>query len=424
MHLHPDIVEYPKGGPQLLYNLIIGKQTLHDIGIVLDIKGKTITIDGILLPMRNIINLQLKSSISRALKLNSSFAQEPISTRNATKCVVEILDIKYDKADLPSIVKNNCACLSMPHPNSLLPLLLKFKELFDGTLGNWKLPSVSFELKEGAKLYHGRSYPIPKIHKATLMKEIDCLVVIGALKWQPSSKWASCSFIIPKKDQTVCTISDFRELNKRIVRKPYPIPQISTTLQELEGFTYATTLDFNMGYYTIRLDPTAAKMCTIIFPWGEYSYQRLPMGFAGLADIFQAEMGNLMATLENIKAYIDSLLVITKSSHDDHLDKLEQVFIGLRDAGLKVNAAKLFFCAQETEYLGYILTRGGLKPQPKKVQAILTLNLLNSIKELQRFLGTVQYYRDMWAKRSEMLAPLTDLVGECGETKATKKNGT
>jgi hypothetical protein len=81
-----------------------------------------------------------------------------------------------------------------------------------------------------------------------------------------------------------------------------------------------------MGYYyTIRLDP-AAKMCTIIFPWGKYSYQRLPMGFAGSADIFQAEMGNLRATLGYVRKYIDDLLVITKGSHDDHLDKLEQVF--------------------------------------------------------------------------------------------------
>jgi hypothetical protein len=125
----------------------------------------------------------------------------------------------------------------------------------------------------------------------------------------------------------VHTISDFRELNKRIVRKPYPILKISTTLQELEGFTYAMTLDLNMGYYTIRLDPTATEMCTIILPWGKYSYQRLPMGFAGSADIFQAEMRNLMATLEYIRAYIDNFLVITKGSLDDYLDKLEQVFI-------------------------------------------------------------------------------------------------
>ncbi len=178
---------------------------------------------------------------------------------------MEISDAKYNKADLPSIVKNNCTHLSTSHCNSLLVLLLKFKELFNGTLGDWKLPPVFFELKEGAKPYHGRPYPIPKIHKVTLMKEIDHLISIGVLKWQPLSKWALPSFIIPNKDHTVRTISDFRELNKRIVRKPYPIPEISTTLQELEGFTYATTLDLNMGYYTIRLDPTAAKMCTIIF---------------------------------------------------------------------------------------------------------------------------------------------------------------
>ncbi len=109
---------------------------------MLDLKERTITIDDILLPMRNIKNLQLKPSISRALKLNSSFAQEPASTRDATKCVVEILDAKYNKADLPSIVKNNCMHLSTSHFNSLLALLLKFKELFDGTLGDWKYISI------------------------------------------------------------------------------------------------------------------------------------------------------------------------------------------------------------------------------------------------------------------------------------------
>ncbi len=89
----------------------------------------------------------------------------------------------------------------------------------------------------------------------------------------------------------------------------------------------------------------------------------------------------------------------------------------MRNAGLKVNVAKSFFCAQETEYLGYILTRGGIEPQQKKVQAILALNLPNSVKELRQFFGMVHYYRDMRVKHSEMLAPLTDLVGECRETK-------
>jgi hypothetical protein len=119
------------------------------------------------------------------------------------------------------------------------------------------------------------------------------------------------------------------------------------------------------------------------------------MGFAGSADMFKAEMGNLMATLEYVRAYIDNLLVITKGSLDDHLDKLKKVLVRLHNAELKINATKSIFCAQEKEYLGYILTRGGIKPQPRKVQAILTLNPPNNVKELQRFLGMVQYYRDM-----------------------------
>ena len=129
----------------------------------------------------------------------------------------------------------------------LLSLLIDYESLFDGTLGDWNRPPVSIELKDGAKPYHGRPYPIPQIHKATLMKEIDRLVDIGVLKMLTSSEWASPTFIIPKKDMTVRTISDFWELNKGIVRRPYPIPKISTTLQELEGFTYATALDLNMG---------------------------------------------------------------------------------------------------------------------------------------------------------------------------------
>ena len=156
-------------------------------------------------------------------------------------------------------------------------------------------------------------------------------------------------------------LSDFREVNKRIVRKPFPLPKISTVLQELEGLTFATALDLNMGYYTIRLDPDSSKICTIIFPWGKYSYLRLPMGIAGSPDIFQAKMTELMATLEFVRAYIDDLLCITKGTLDDHLAKLDLVLSILEDANLKVNACKSNFCATETEYLGSILSQDGIK---------------------------------------------------------------
>jgi hypothetical protein len=76
--------------------------------------------------MRNINNLQLKPSITRVLEHNTSFSQEPASTRGATKHVVEILDAKYAKADLPAIVKDSCKHLTPSERESLLSLLFKF----------------------------------------------------------------------------------------------------------------------------------------------------------------------------------------------------------------------------------------------------------------------------------------------------------
>jgi hypothetical protein len=86
--LQLDIVEYGLGDQAPMYDLIIGKQTMHDLGVKLEFQEKTITIDKILLPMRNIVNLQLKPRITRALRENTCFAQVPISTHNATKRMV------------------------------------------------------------------------------------------------------------------------------------------------------------------------------------------------------------------------------------------------------------------------------------------------------------------------------------------------
>jgi hypothetical protein len=102
---------------------------------------------------------------------------------------------------------------------------------------------------------------VPEIPKDTIIKEVERLCKLGVLERQPVSEWVSPSFIIPKKDKTVHFLSDFREVNKRLVRTPFPIPKISMVLQEIEGFTFATALDLNMGYYTIRLDPDASKIC-------------------------------------------------------------------------------------------------------------------------------------------------------------------
>ena len=169
------------------------------------------------------------------------------------------------------------------------------------SLGDWNTKPIFFELKEGAKPYHDRLFPVSRVHKDTIVKELKRLCDLWVLGFQSASEWASPSFIIPKKDITVHFISDFREVNKWLVRKPFPVLKISTVVQELEGFTFEIALDLNMGYYNIRFDHDASKICTIIFPWGEYSYLRLPMGITGSPDILQAKVSEHMAAFKFIR---------------------------------------------------------------------------------------------------------------------------
>jgi hypothetical protein len=337
------------------YDMIIGNDLLETLKIDLKYSTSTIDWDGIEIPMRS----------KDATPEDSYIINESSPLKDASRRVKEILDAKYEPANLEEVAAE-CTNLDDEQREDLHRLLKKYESLFDGTLGQWKGEDYDIELKEGATPYHARPFPIPRIHEQTLRHEVDRLCEIGVLKKVNRSEWAAPTFIIPKKDGTVRFISDFRQLNKRIKRKPFPIPKIQDLLLKLEGFQYATSLDLNMGYYHIELSPDSKRLCTIVLPWGKYEYQKLPMGLCNSPDIFQEKMSTLFSDLEFIRTYIDDLLVITKSDWHDHLRHLDIVFKRLRDAGLKVNARKSFFGKEELEYLGYWIMRAGIQPIAKK----------------------------------------------------------
>ena len=81
-----------------------------------------------------------------------------------------------------------------------------------------------------------------------------------------------------------------------------------------------------------------------------------------------------MDGLEFVQAYLDDVLIPTKNSFKEHLQQLEQVLTCLQSAGLKVNAVKSKFCQDKLEYLGYVITRKGIQPNAKKVEAILKID--------------------------------------------------
>ena len=383
------------------YDLILGRDFLQKAGISLDFKNQKVLWNDIETSMK-----PPKCANNFNYNIEESYVLQAEETR-----LQRILDANYEKADLRKVVQE-CTHLSDIEKNSLYELLIKFEPMFDGKLGQWTGKPYEIELKPGVTPFHSRPFALPKCYEKTLRKEVERLCKIGVLRRVNRSEWGAPTFIIPKKDQTVRFISDFRELNKRIKRKPYPIPRIQDLLLKLEGFTYATSLDLNMGYYHIELSPLSKQMCTIVLPWGKFEYQKLPMGLCNSPDIFQEKMSTLFHDLENVRAYIDDLLVLGTGTWEEHILQLDEVLTRLQKAGLKVNAKKSFFGRHELEYLGYWITRGGVMPIPKKVQAIQDIATPTTKKQLRRFIGMVNYYRDMWVRRSETLAPLTSLTSK------------
>ena len=141
-----------------------------------------------------------------------------------------------------------------------------------------------------------------------------------------------------------------------------------------------------MGYYHIELTPDASKLCTIVLPWGKYEYCKLPMGLCNSPDIFQEKMNELFAGFEGAMAYIADLLVITKGTYEEHLEKLDRVLKKLKKTGLKVNMNKSFFAQQELEYVGYWITQNGIMTLAKKVAAIQKIQPPKNRKQLRRFI--------------------------------------
>ena len=388
------------------HDMILGRDILQGLGIKFDFTDLTVEWDGSVIPMRD----------ADSMKEEAFYVHEPDAVAEATERIRSILDAKYENANLEEVVQQ-ATHLNTTEQRQLLEFLKRYEDLFDGTLGKWKMGAYDIELLPNATPYHARAFPIPQIHTATLKLEVERLCKAGVLKKVNQSEWAAPTFIIPKKDGSVRFISDFRELNKRIKRKPYPIPKIQDMLLKLEGFQYATSLDLNMGYYHIELSPHSKRLCTIVLPWGKFEYQRLPMGLCNSPDIFQEKMSTLMQDLEYVRAYIDDLLVITNGSMEDHLEKLSVVLNKLRDAGLKVNVKKSFFARAELEYLGYWITREGVSPTTTKVNAISNIAPPTNKKDLRGFIGMVNYYRDMWIRRSHVLAPLAALTSKTAKWK-------
>jgi hypothetical protein len=277
---------------KLPYDMIIGRDLMRKLKMDVLYSDNVVTWDELKLPMHEV------SATGKWHDFNALVEDhaESESVKDSMTRLTRILDANYDTP----VLEDEVAKMTHLNPiqrNLLLALLKENESLFDGQLGDWVGDPIEIPLKEGAKPYHAKAFPIPHIHEQTFKKDLDRLESIGVLRKVNRSEWAAPAFIIAKKDGRVRFISDFRKLNTQIKRTPYPLPHIKDMLLKVSNFTYATALDLVMGYYNIKLSNDASKLCTIVTPFGKYKYLRLPMGISIAPDIFQDRMCQLFEDL-------------------------------------------------------------------------------------------------------------------------------
>ena len=212
-----------------------------------------------------------------------------VATKRGASAIKPNIYNKYNYRDM--VLK--CHRLSGEQKDILIDILSQYEDLFSGKLGSVPGPPVSLKLKPSSKPYCAWAYTVSKALEHIAKKEVADLVDIGVLVKNVHSAWASPSFFRPKKDGRVRFVSDLRRLNACLERHPYPLPLIEEVIWKMNGFTFATCLDLNRGYYHFVLDEESRKLCGIVLPWGRYSYARLPQGLMPSSDIFQSYMMNI-----------------------------------------------------------------------------------------------------------------------------------
>ena len=220
------------------YDMIIGRDALHELGIDLCFSEGTITWDYATIKMQN--PELLDNKWLDKLESEIFYMHDPVTTD--AERIQSIIDNKYSPADLEEVA-SKVQNFNKLEQEKLLKLLTKFSPLFDGSLGTWKTEPVNLELKPEVKPYHARPFPVPYSQEKKLKEEINRLLEYGVLEKVNNSEWAAPMFTISKPDGSLRSLADLRELNKRIKRKPYPLPKIADLLYKLEGFLYATALD-------------------------------------------------------------------------------------------------------------------------------------------------------------------------------------
>ena len=251
----------------------------------------------------------------------------------------------------------------------------------------------------------------PLIHSSEeegkLLTKLKAINVI-----QPStSDWASAPVLIRKKDGSVHYCIDYCKLTEQIVKTVATLPLISECLDSLAGNLWCSTVDWNSGYYQLGLNPCDRHQTAFITKYGLFEFLCMPFSLCNALNTFQRVVQFIFAGMlwKEVLAYLDDLFILGKG-FQHHLINLRKTFCRLKKYNLKLKPRKCILFQTEVPFLGRVVGCKAISVDPDKIKAVQKWPSPRTIKELQSFLGFVNYHRDHIKNFASLTEPLYALT--------------
>ena len=260
-----------------------------------------------------------------------------------------------------------------------------------------------------------KQYRYPPIHKEEINKQIEALLDNGTIS--PSdSPYNSPLWIVPKKPDSLGNkrwrmVIDYRTLNEKTIGDAYPLPNITEILDQLGSTKYFSVFDLASGFHQIPMHEPDAQKTAFSTPHGHYQFNRMPFGLKNAPATFQRLMDQVLSGLQGIElfVYLDDI-VLYAGSLREHEIKFNKLAERLRKANLKLQPDKCEFLRKEVAYLGHIIGKNGVRPDPQKIHAVENFPVPHDPKSVKQFLGLAGYYRRFISDFSRIARPLTNLL--------------
>ena len=233
------------------------------------------------------------------------------------------------------------------------------------------------------------------------------------------SEWIS-SMVVVAKPSKIRICLDPKDLNQAVQRPKFQMPTLEELLPELSKARIFSSFDAKDGFYQVSLDEESSKLTTFWTPLGRYQYLRMPFGISLAPEVFESKLQECLADLPGVKVIRDDILVVGYGETDsealiNHDQNVIQLLKRARQVNLKLNKSKVKLRQAEVKFMGHVISKDGLKPDPDKVTAIKNMPKPESKSEVLTLLGFVNYLSKFLPKLSEVSAPLRELTTEQAE---------